>query len=639
MIESYSDLVNELGKLNSGFNSYYIKILNKIKEHVSSIKNDANKFNDIIQNYLKISKKYELEKDIDLYIKKINIEETKKENMFSKLKMKLKDFNEMTANVYVNNFIKNIKELNENLNNLLNQLADKTFLPPITNNFTDSSVDLLINSSKFYDEEILNNKSEKKEKSEIIKCTVCNNNEYCCYCEKCNNLFCSECLEKAKIAEEKEKKNHKHKYRYVDDLKNHKTLFLKSVNALIENILINSNYILNIEKIKVKNMNSNNSNLKIDYIRRNLDFPYFTNYYDFNSQIEFLKEINSITKNELNVNYMSNNSFHISEMNKDLIFSIKRIFNDEKVSFYKLILSNIDSAFYSGDDFSDEKYLVNCQNEYEEIKNNFSYTINLNPFKRNLVFEPIKIGEILTDQINSKLYIDKENIFITFNNICNFIDSFIRTKTFFELPPQKLKTQFPNLNLLNEFKIIVDDLFSNKFDIRNDLDYRGNFIFPNKSLNLYRGTEKYDPPYGWIGIGLNVSKKYEDDNWLKIKDKSSTWAIAYHGVGRISTFDEIINMVKNIINEGLKPGPSQIKCHSNDIRHTGKKIGTGVYLTPSINLAEEYSGIISYNNKKYNIVLMTKVLIDKIKEPEDFNYWILNKDYIRVYRILLKEKT
>ena len=29
--------------------------------------------------------------------------------------------------------------------------------------------------------------------------------------------------------------------------------------------------------------------------------------------------INSITKNELNVNYMSNNSFHISEMNKDLI--------------------------------------------------------------------------------------------------------------------------------------------------------------------------------------------------------------------------------------------------------------------------------------------------------------------------------
>ena len=34
---------------------------------------------------------------------------------------------------------------------------------------------------------------------------------------------------------------------------------------------------------------------------------------------------------------------------------------------------------------------------------------------------------------------------------------------------------------------------------------------------------------------------------------------------------------------------------------------------------------------------MAKVLIDKIKEPEDINYWILNKDFIRFYRILVKE--
>ena len=55
-------------------------------------------------------------------------------------------------------------------------------------------------------------------------------------------------------------------------------------------------------------------------------------------------------------------------------------------------------------------------------------------------------------------------------------------------------------------------------------------------------------------------------------------------------------------------------------------------------MAEEFSGIIPFNNKKYRIVLMTKVLIEKIKEPEDYNYWILNNKYIRVYRILLKEK-
>ena len=35
---------------------------------------------------------------------------------------------------------------------------------------------------------------------------------------------------------------------------------------------------------------------------------------------------------------------------------------------------------------------------------------------------------------------------------------------------------------------------------------------------------------------------------------------------------------------------------------------------------------------------MARVLIDKIREPEDINYWILNKENVRVYRILLKEK-
>jgi hypothetical protein len=35
---------------------------------------------------------------------------------------------------------------------------------------------------------------------------------------------------------------------------------------------------------------------------------------------------------------------------------------------------------------------------------------------------------------------------------------------------------------------------------------------------------------------------------------------------------------------------------------------------------------------------MARVLIDKIREPEDINHWILNKENVRVYRILLKEK-
>ena len=36
---------------------------------------------------------------------------------------------------------------------------------------------------------------------------------------------------------------------------------------------------------------------------------------------------------------------------------------------------------------------------------------------------------------------------------------------------------------------------------------------------------------------------------------------------------------------------------------------------------------------------MVKVLNEKIREPEDINFWILNKKYIRIYRVLIKKIT
>ena len=60
-------------------------------------------------------------------------------------------------------------------------------------------------------------------------------------------------------------------------------------------------------------------------------------------------------------------------------------------------------------------------------------------------------------------------------------------------------------------------------------------------------------------------------------------------------------------------------------------------MTPNINFLERNCKEIVFNNKKYKISLMSKVLIEKIKEPEYGNYWILNEKYVRIYRILLKE--
>ena len=200
---------------------------------------------------------------------------------------------------------------------------------------------------------------------------------------------------------------------------------------------------------------------------------------------------------------------------------------------------------------------------------------------------------------------------------------------------ETIENTFSKLNKLKEFKVLYNDLLCNEFNLGEFLDYRGNFIIPDRSCNIKIETEEYNPPYGWVGIGLKVIGKYEDDNWLC---RSSEWAIAYHGVGRLCSLNEIKKILYNIlINGGLKPGSYQRYNNEKDKRHKGNIIGNGVYLTKDINIAEDYSGIIPFNSKKYKIVLMAKVLIDKIREPENYNYWILNNEDIRIYRILLKE--
>ena len=384
-----------------------------------------------------------------------------------------------------------------------------------------------------------------------------------------------------------------------------------------------------------------------NYIKRKFIFPYMDNFdnFDLNPQIEFLQKSNSFLKNELNIDVKDlNNSFHISEMSKSLLSSIKNIFIDEKINLFKEALSIIESNFYSFDeDFVEEKYKFEdnkYESEFNVNKNKFYYSITLTPMrtKYDYSFYDFKIiKENLIDKFSSNLDIERDNILVSFNKSI-FIDYFMRTNEFFSLSYVKIKYNYENLIELHELKMI-NDLLCVEYEMNVSLDYRGNFIIPNKSLNFKRGTEKYDPPYGWYGFGLKVIDKYENNEWLDDTTESSEWAIAYHGFGRFLSNDKIKQILKNTgaIEEALYSESSQIRCHHNDKRHPGKKIGTGVYLTQSINIAEGFSGVVQFNKKQYKIVLMLKVLINKIRQPEDLNYWILNQKDIRVYRILLKE--
>ena len=96
-------------------------------------------------------------------------------------------------------------------------------------------------------------------------------------------------------------------------------------------------------------------------------------------------------------------------------------------------------------------------------------------------------------------------------------------------------------------------------------------------------------------------------------------------------------IIKYIITEnGIKNAISKMKNNSNDKRNWGK-VWDGIYLSPKIKTVENYTGIISFNNKKYKVLFMSKVLIKGIREPEYSNFWVLDEKDIRIYRILFKE--
>jgi hypothetical protein len=274
----------------------------------------------------------------------------------------------------------------------------------------------------------------------------------------------------------------------------------------------------------------------------------------------------------------------------------------------------------------------NCKDveEFKKIINNYFYFITVVP-KKN-----VKVISNIAEMISAILSVDKKNIFLLINEK---IDNFVKSQNFYDLEIKHFFNDNPIFNKLREVKILSENFLCCKCQIKKyNLDYRGNTVNPNSSNNLIRGTEKYDPPYGWIGIGLNVLGKYDNGNndWLTNNTNSSEWAIAYRGISP-NYLSNINELLKNIITTNcLNNGISGIKAKSNDKRNWGK-VGKGIYLTPKIRIAEEFTTEISFNNKRYKVLLMARVYIKKIREPENSYFWVLNDEDIRIYRILFKE--
>ena len=93
-----------------------------------------------------------------------------------------------------------------------------------------------------------------------------------------------------------------------------------------------------------------------------------------------------------------------------------------------------------------------------------------------------------------------------------------------------------------------------------------------------------------------------------------------------------------IENQNLDKLEYQSKKKEYDKRNWSA-VGKGIYLFPNIEIAEKYTGTFDMNNKKYKIVILVKVVKDKIKEPKHnkLGYWVVKKEYVKLCRILFKE--
>ena len=178
-----------------------------------------------------------------------------------------------------------------------------------------------------------------------------------------------------------------------------------------------------------------------------------------------------------------------------------------------------------------------------------------------------------------------------------------------------------NFQCLLSFCPISQSMFDHNFDRLND----------DWGRNEKRGPPgylmDYDPPIGFKGYGLKVSKQYDngDDTWLGYENKIGEWYIAYHGTSG--------HFAKSILDEGLKAGFGQAYKGDININPLSKdefgSVMKGVYCSPKIREAVKYTKgkEVTFNNKNFIFIFMLRVNPYKIricaKKPD---YWVFKGD-------------
>ena len=286
-----------------------------------------------------------------------------------------------------------------------------------------------------------------------------------------------------------------------------------------------------------------------------------------------------------------------------------------------------DLHFEFGEKRNDE--LLNNKEEYEKFKSNLKLKL-------------------------SKDYnIPVDKIIVTFPQKGSFrVQVIFQSDEFNNLDINEFKKKFkndPEFEELSNLKDIQTDTIVGGCKLSKALlDAKGNRN-DGWAIGENRGGKPYDPPIGWNGIGLKVLDKYDngDNSWIGMNNSPGEWCVAYHGVARGQSSNDVKKVTGLIVQDTFKAGFWQAHANCPDQYHPGKTVGVGVYCTPTIKTAgDQYAGISVINGVKYKTVLMVRVKPEAIRHCDKcsgsrapYNYWVVNgtTDEIRPYRILYKK--
>jgi len=238
--------------------------------------------------------------------------------------------------------------------------------------------------------------------------------------------------------------------------------------------------------------------------------------------------------------------------------------------------------------------------------------------------EAKKFNEFLKKQLSKILNVPENDIIITYyHKNDNFYTAILLFKSNFnqiitkELLANSLKSELKNIENVKK-ELMIETIRLN----RSMLDARGN----NKSDSNWgydetRGGEIYYPPEKWHRYGLRVFGKYDNGNndWLSYDNRPGEWSIAYSSL----TTKKYTQSYEN----------------DDDIRHPGKKVGAGIYVSLKPKFIEQLTDSINIGGANYRLALMLRIKPDKIRCPKsEKDLYVVNgsPNEIRPYGILLK---